>query len=364
MSVIVSVLLISAPSTALKPASPTLDIYLVDVEGGNATLVVAPAKESLLIDTGHLNAPVRDAGRIMDALKDAGVTNIDHLITTHWHFDHFGGMAELASRIPIQEFIDHGSTIQPHPKVDEFLRRTYPLLYKKARHIVAKPGDTIPLTDLEVKVVTAAGQAINSPLPGAGTPNPYCVDSTRPNPDPTENSQSIGIHLKFGQFRAIHLGDLSADKEFDLMCPNNRIGSVDLFIVSHHGQSNSNTPVLVHPIQSRAAIMNNGLHKGGEPEVMKVIYTAPGLENLWQLHFSQLSGQEYTAPGIFIANTSDMPQSVMPIAPIPKPSPGTVQQPELTHNGKAYWIKVSAKADGSFTVTNSRTQFSKTYPPR
>jgi L-ascorbate metabolism protein UlaG (beta-lactamase superfamily) len=314
------------------------------------------------MDTGHLNAAVRDAGRIMDAVKDAGLTTIDYLITTHWHLDHFGGMAELAKQIPIGEFIDHGPNTQPNPKVDEFLQQIYPSLYKKARHIVARPGDTVPLTGLEVSVVASAGRTIDLPLPGAGTPNSYCTESERPNVDQTENSQSIGIHIRFGEFRALHLGDLSADKEFEMMCPNNRIGSVDLFIVSHHGQANSNTPLLVYPIHSRAAIMNNGLHKGGEPEVMTVIYTAPGLENLWQLHFSQLSGQEYTVPGIFIANLADSPLPAMPMAPTPRPAPGTVQQPALTHNGKTHWIKVSAKADGSFTVTNGRTGFSKTYP--
>ena len=237
------------------------------------------------------------------------------------------------------------------------------MLYTKARHVVAKPGDTILTNDVAVRVVTAAGKAIGAPLPGAGMPNPYCTGFTRPDPDHTENSQSVGIDLAFGEFRALHLGDLSADMEFNLMCPDNRIGLVDLFIVSHHGQPNSNTEVLVHPIPSRAAIMNNGIYKGGEPEVMRAIYSAPGLENLWQLHFSQLSGQEYTTPGIFIANVTDTPQSAIPIAPMLKPSRGTIQPQKLTHDGQAYWIKVSAKPDGSFTVTNGRTHFSKTYPP-
>src|SRR5262249_15457749 len=92
----------------------TLDVYVVDVEGGNATLFVAPSGQSLLIDTGNAGAAAaRDASRIMDAIKDAGLTQVDHLITTHWHGDHFGGMAELAAKVPIKEFIDHGPNVQP-----------------------------------------------------------------------------------------------------------------------------------------------------------------------------------------------------------------------------------------------------------
>jgi competence protein ComEC len=339
----------------------TLDIYVVDVEGGNATLIKAPSGESVLIDTGHLDAAVRDADRIMEALNDAGIKQIDHLITTHWHLDHFGGMAELARRVPINEFIDHGANVQPKPAIEEFLAKTYPSLYRHSRHIVAKPGDAIRLHDVDMKVVSSAGHVIRAALSGAGTPNSYCDEMSKPKADLGENSQSIGVHIRFGHFRAIHLGDLSADKEYDLMCPINPIGFVDLFIVSHHGQTNSNNPVLVHAIRSRAAIMNNGTRKGGDPEVMKVIYSAPGLQTLWQLHFSELSGQEYTVPGLFIANMTDQPAATMPIDPLPEPAPGTGHAGDPPHNGKAYWIKVSARSDGSFTVTNTRTRFSKQY---
>src|SRR5258705_12982065 len=131
----------------------SLNIYVVDVEGGNATLFVAPSGESVLIDTGNGGAAApRDASRIMAAVKDAGLTQIDNLITTHWHGDHFGGMAELATRIPIRNFIDHGPNVQPAAAADEFLAKTYPPLYAKARHSVAKPGDRIPIAGLDVVV--------------------------------------------------------------------------------------------------------------------------------------------------------------------------------------------------------------------
>ena len=258
----------------------TLDIYVVDVEGGNATLLVAPSGESLLIDTGNVapDAAIRDADRILAATRDARLTQIDHLIVTHWHNDHFGGLAELAKRIPIRHFIDHGANVQPAPAADDFLAKVYPELTAKAKHTVVKPGDRITIPGLEVRVVTAAGETIKAPLPGAGAANPYCT-TFKPGDNNAEDPMSVGVHIKFGKFRTIHLGDLTRNKEFELMCPNNRIGAVDLLLGLHHGQATSNSEVLVHATHPRVAIMNNGTRKGGEPETMRVVHTLPGLED-------------------------------------------------------------------------------------
>jgi beta-lactamase superfamily II metal-dependent hydrolase len=355
----------AAQNSALPRTTKTLDIYVVDVEGGNATLFVAPSGESVLIDTGNGGtAAARDADRITAAMKDAGVTRIDHLITTHWHGDHFGGMAEFASRVPIRHFIDHGSNVQPAANADTFLNEVYPGIYGKGTRTVAKPGDTVSIAGLDWRIVTAGGQAIKTALPGAGRPNPVCAGYKPQNVDITENAQSVGSIITFGRFRVAHLGDLTWNKEFDLMCPSNPIGTVDLFVVSHHGQAISNGDVLVHAIQPRVAIMNNGTRKGGQPEAMKIIHSAPNLEDLWQVHFSLLSGQEYTVPGLFIANPTDEASAVMPVAPMAAPQPGPATPPPPAHNGPAYWIKVSAQTDGTFTVTNARNGFSKTYKSR
>jgi len=339
----------------------TLTIYVIDVEGGNATLFVSPSHESLLIDTGNAGAAAaRDAGRIMNAIKDAGLQQIDHLIITHWHGDHFGGLAELASRIPIREFIDHGPNTQPGELADTFLQKTYPQLYANAKHTVAKAGDKISMTGLDVRVVTSAGETIKTALPGAGKPNTYCANF-KPGENNAEDPQSVGVYITFGRFRTIHLGDITKNKEFELMCPNNRIGTVDVLLGLHHGQASSNSEVLVHALHPRVAIMNDGTRKGGEPEVMKTVHSSPGLEDLWQLHFSLLSGQEYTVPGMFIANTIDDAPPMLPIAPTAAPSPGPGAPPPPAHNGTAYWIKLSAHPDGSFAVTNARNGFSKSY---
>ncbi len=344
-------------------ASKTLDIYVIDVEGGNSTLFVSPSGESLLIDTGNAGAAApRDAGRIVAAMKDAGLERIDHLITTHWHGDHFGGMAELASKVPIREFIDHGPNVQPGQPVDDFLEKTYPQLLAKAKHTVVKPGDKILIAGIDARIVTSAGEVIKTPLPGAGARNPYCANF-KSGDNNAEDPQSVGTYITFGKFRTVHLGDLTKNKEFELMCPVNRLGSVDLLLGLHHGQATSNSEVLVHALHPRVAVMNDGTRKGGEPEVMKTVHSSPGLEDLWQLHFSLLSGQEYTVPGLFIANTIDDAPSTLPVGPIPAPQPGPNTPPPPAHNGRAYWIKISAQQDGTFTVTNTRNGFSKTYKP-
>jgi len=343
-------------------ARTTLDIYLVDVEGGNATLFVAPSGESILIDTGNGGAAaVRDGDRIMAAVKDAGLNQIDHLITTHYHGDHYGAMENVAGRIPIRDFIDHGANVQPNPATDEFLQKVYPGLYAKSKHTVAKPGDRIAMKGVDVRVVASAGQSMTSALPGAGGANPYCAAYKAKDADPSENAQSVGTHYTFGRFKVVHMGDLTWNKEHDLMCPSNRLGTVDLFVVSHHGQPISNSEVLVHALQPRVAILNNGTRKGGQPDAMKVLFSSPRLEDLWQIHFSLLSGQEYTVPGLFIANGVDEQPAAMPIAAAAAPAPGPGAAPPPAHNGPAFWIKVSAKEDGSFTVTNARNGFSKTY---
>src|SRR5215469_2209533 len=360
---VLAVAVLAATLSMAQTRTPTaLDIYVIDVEGGNATLIVAPSRESMLIDTGNAGvAAARDAGRIIEAIHDAGLQQIDHLITTHWHGDHFGGMAELAAKVPIREFIDHGPNVQPGELADTFLQKTYPPLYAKAKHTVVKAGDRISMAGLDVRVLTSAGETIKTPLAGAGQPNPYCANF-KPGDNNAEDPQSVGIHLTFGKFRTVHLGDLTKNKEFELMCPNNRIGSVDVLLGLHHGQASSNSEVLVHAIHPRVAIMNNGTRTGGEPETMRVVHTSPGLEDLWQMHFSQLSGQEYTVPSIFIANILDDPLSAMPMGPIPAPPIGAPNvPPPPQHNGPAYWIKVNAQSDGAFTVTNTRNGFSKTY---
>ena len=300
----------------------------------------------------------------MAAVKDAGLTRIDHLITSHYHGDHIGGLAELATRIPIGHFIDHGANVQPGPAIDPVLQR-YAELYAKVKHTVAKPGDKIPISDLDVahrRVGSGDDHRRRSQAPDS--PIHTAPVSRRRDVARTEDDQSVGTHITFGRFRALHLADLPWNREFELMCPTNRIGDVDLWLVSRHGQPTSNSEALVHAIRPRVAIVNNGTRKGGQPDAMRIVHSAPRLEDLWQIHFSLLGGQDTPSPDCSLPIRSTSRRPAMPIAAEPAPQPGAQAPPAPQHNGTAYWFKVSAQADGTFTVTNSRNGFGKTYEAR
>ena len=373
LTIVFTLALASTSSAQLRPAAKNLEIYYIDVEGGQATLFVSPSGESLLVDTGFPGD--RDTGRIMDAIKAAGLTQLDHLVSTHYHVDHIGGLQALAQLIPIKHFYDHGPTAEPDREQVQGFQQAYADIRAKAKHTVLKPGDKIPFTGVDWLVVMSGMQPIKTPVrgaPGAGTPNPACATFQPKNTtaDP-ENGHSVGSVVTFGRFRTIDLGDLLWDREFDLMCPMNRIGTVDLYLTTHHGSNLSGSEVQVHALRSRVAIMNNGSRKGGSPDAFRVLETAPGLEDIWQLHWSVPAGLEHNAPGAFIANIEDNAGlAAILTAPPPEPGAGRGGGRGGGRTGgppahiPAHWIKVSASQDGSFTVTNSRNGFSKTYPPR
>ena len=196
---VMSALMLSVASAAAQPRT-TLDIYVTDVEGGNGTLFVTPAGESVLIDTGNANGAVRDAGRIMDAVRDAHLTQIDHLIITHYHGDHFGGLEELSKQIPIKEFIDHGPNVQPGVGED-WTKDVYPKLYAKGKHTVAKPGDRIQLAGIDWRIVASAGAVIPATtLPGVNKPNPACANY-QDFDNNMEDPMSVASYITFGKFR-------------------------------------------------------------------------------------------------------------------------------------------------------------------
>ena len=322
---------------AALPAAKTLDIYFIDAEGGQATLIVSPGGQSMLIDAGWPGFNGRDAGRIAAAAKAAGVKKIDYFVATHYHTDHIGGVPQLSSRLPIVTFVDHGPTVESGKGPDE-LFKAYTAVRDKAKHLQVKAGDSVPVKGIEVKVLTAAGERLPSALPGAGAPNPNCSGFERRTDDKSENARSVGTLITFGKFRIIDLGDLTWNKEYELVCPNNLVGTVDVYLTTHHGMNLSGPPAIVHALRPRVAIMNNGAKKGGTPEAWQVVRKSPGLEDIWQVHYSIAGGKDHNAPDTFIANTDE------------------------SCEGK--WIKLSAAQDGSFTVTNSRNNYSKQYKPQ
>jgi len=321
-----------------KGGGGKLRIFAVDVEGGQATLFVTPAGQSLLVDAGWPGNEGRDADRIAAVAKEAGLKKIDYVLLTHYHTDHAGGVAQLIEKVPIGAFIDHGPNREEEgPTAKIYAAYEKAIAAAKLKRITARPGDVLPIVGMKATVISSDGRLIDKPLPGAGEENTFCAESeTRPS-DTTENSRSTGIHIVFGKLKLIDLGDLTWDKEMELMCPKNKLGRVDVLIVSHHGMNLSSSPAYVKALAPRVAVMDNGAKKGGSAAALETISSSPGLETLWQLHFSEEGGQELNTSDDYIANLD---------------GPDAGRYLELTGSG-----------DGSFDIRNSRTGAIKHYPP-
>jgi len=322
--------------SASARAAQTLQVYFIDVEGGQATLFVPAEGETMLVDAGWPDAGGRDADRIVSAAKLAGVKQIDYLVVTHYHADHVGGVPQLAARIPIRTFVDHGPSVETSMEAD-MLFSAYSKVRGRAKHLLAKPGDWIPIQGINVQVLSAAGNEVSEPLAGVDALNPLCAGMKRKANDVSENAQSVGMLITYGKFRMVDLGDLTWNKELGLACPFNMVGTVDVYLSTHHGMDLSGAPPLVHALHPLVAIMNNGARKGGSPEAWQTMRTSPGLEDIWQLHYALEAGKENNAPEAFIAN--------------------------LEEHCKGNWIRLSAELDGQFTVTNGRNGMTKAYKP-
>lgn len=326
-----------ALASALACAEKTLEIHFIDVEGGQATLMVTPDGESVLTDAGWPGFDGRDADRIVAVAREAGVERIDYLIVTHFHLDHSGGVEQLAERMPVGTLVDHGSSTETGGEADE-LYASYERVAATTRRMRVRPGDRLPLRgSVEAIVVTARGERIREPLPGGGAPNPHCAGVELQEVDEGENARSVGVVYRYGDFRFVNLGDLTWNKELELACPTNLIGRVDLYLTTHHGLHTSNAPPLVHAMEPRVAVMNNGARKGGTPRAWTTVMTSPRLEDMWQLHHSVAGAGEHNVEERWIAN--------------------------LEEACAGHGIGVSARSDGSFEVVNHRNGFRTTYPP-
>jgi beta-lactamase superfamily II metal-dependent hydrolase len=317
-------------------AADTLDIYVVDTEGGKAVILLTPAGQTMLIDAGYPTKDDRDTNRIVAAAQALGIKQFDYIVATHYDADHSGNIARVDARIPGRVFVDHGP-VMPECKELRFFQPYVDAIGSRKR-LSVKPGDVIPMKGLRITVITSGGEVLSKPLRGAGQPNELCAGAAEPaTPDQYDNAGSVGLLFAFGKFRMADFGDLLGHIEYQLMCPSNPVGTVDLYMVSHHGFLVSNSRFFVHALRPKVAIMNNGARKGGQPEVLDILRSSPGLQDLWQLHYSPAGGKERNAPADFIAN--------------------------LEEKCAAQLIQVSARSDGAFTVTNTRNNFAKTYRP-
>jgi beta-lactamase superfamily II metal-dependent hydrolase len=316
------------------------DIYFIDVEGGAATLFVTPEGESLLVDSGSADKTGRDLNRILKVLRDvAGRKQLDHAVVSHWHSDHFGNHAALAAQVPIKNFWDRGipDSLQEDPKFAENVAPYRAASQNKSKTL--KVGDKIPLssgkTPVELKTITASG---NVPA-NTGEKNPFAAKNQPQPDDPTDNAQSVSLLLSFGPFRYLTCGDLTWNVEAKVVTPNNPIGQVDLFMVTHHGLGAdkrtgsriSNNPVLVWAIDPRVTVMCNGPVKGGDLETQQTLRAVKSIQAQFQLHRNvNLPAAEQT-PAEFIANSGDGADCQ-----------GIYVKASVAPDGKSYTVQIGA----------------------
>jgi beta-lactamase superfamily II metal-dependent hydrolase len=321
---------LAAPISAQPKHHEHLRIYTIDVEGGQSTLIVAPSGHSMLVDTGWPGNNGRDTDRILAAMHDAGITRLDKVFITHYHVDHAGGIPNLVQRVHVGQFLDHG----PNREDSADTRHNYAaylqaLKDKNIPRRIVRPGDIISIPGLSIVVLAADGAHIHA-IPGiTPQPNPYCAKEPQWPYDPTENARSAGFLLRYGKFSFLDLGDLTKAKEVALVCPDNPIGHVDLYLVDHHGMDLSNSHALVDAIHPIVAIMDNGAHKAGMPEAWQTVHDSPGLKALYMLHYAEGSDAAHNSAAPLIANRKGSPDGA--------------------------YFKVVADADGRFSVTNTRT---------
>ena len=340
---------VAAPTHAVaqaKPAQPALTIYFIDVEGGQSTLIVTPAGQSFLIDAGFpsdgtfaskagVATAARDPQRILAAAHDAGISRIDYLMLTHYHADHAGGVSELVQLLPIRTFIDHSA---PLPEAEAAVAGTqaiydaYVALRARGKHIEPKPGDRLPMKGVDIVVVSSAGRVLTKPLAGAGQKGLSCSASGVPAQEKTENPRSTGVMLSFGAFRFLDVGDLSGPPLNSLVCPINLVGKAAVYLVAHHGGSDAADLAVFQSLNPLAAVFNNGPRKGAGAETFAVLRQVPSVD-VWQLHQSLNEG---------VVNMTDE---------------RIANLDESTHA----WLKLVARRNGSFTITNARTGATKEY---
>lgn len=327
----------SGPAVA---ASGKLEIYWIDADGGAATLIVTPAGESLLVDTGSRRDDDHEAKRIFAAAQQAGLKKLDYVLVTHFHGDHVGGLAALAKMIPIGTHLDHGPSVElDRANVAEQYKAYEQLVGGKRRSL--KAGDRIPLKGVDVEVVMSAGQGITKARKGAGARNPACAAfKEHPAERDPDNDQSVGIVVKYGKFDFIDMGDLTWNYEQKLVCPNNLLGAIDLYQTTHHGLDRSNSPQFVWAIHPTVAMMNNGPRKGGPASVFETLRKSPGLQGIWQGHMALGTPVEVNTSEPMIANLEEAAEC------------------------KGVMIKASVDATGRFTMTNLRNGYSKIYESR
>jgi beta-lactamase superfamily II metal-dependent hydrolase len=325
-------------AVTLTAAERNLEIYVIDVEGGKAVLVVSPTGQSMLIDAGWPASNNRQASteRIVEAARAAGLKRIDYLVITHFDLDHIGDVPELVTKIPVGHVFDHGDLQSPNAQAMQRFA-AYAAVRDKIGHTVLRAGDRIPMRGVDVRVLSAGGNLITKPMEKAGAHNALCESFKQADAlaSDAEDDRSIGLLISLGKFHMLDLADLEAHPSHELVCPNNLIGPVSVYNANVHGQFKGIAPELVGAVQAPVIIQANGARKGADAQTWPVLEGAAGLKDIWQLHYSLNAGNGANPPEDFIAN--------------------------LEGADGFKWIQISVEKSGAFTVTNTRNGFSKRY---
>lgn len=319
-------------------ATPSLRIVFIDVEGGQATLVVTPAGQSLLIDTGYAGNDNRDAARIATAARSAGVKKIDYVLLTHYHPDHTGGVPQLLKVLPVGGFIDHGA-LERHDTGTQQAWQAYQDVLAAGHyiHLSPSPGDVLPLKGVTATVVATGERTLRRNLAGGGAPNPDCGIPDHWTTDTSENAYSMGVLIRYGRFTFLDLGDLPFGEDRQLVCPDNRLGTVSVYLLAHHGTVPSSSHALTDGVHPEVVIVDNGPHKGGAAAALDMVKATPGLRAMWQLHYADASGASNTTPAQIV---------------------------NLQGADAGLPLALTARSDGSFILYNPRTQATASYPSR
>ena len=321
-------ILIALLLAGLASAADRLTIRFLDVEGGRATINVAPTGEALLIDAGSNE---RDAERIQKAMQETGARRIHYFLLTSFHRDNAGGVGPLAKLVPIGSYLDHGASFERYPGFEEVNGAYQAAAAGKRRGVYA--GDSISVGAAEVMVLTANGDRMDDSLPGGGQINLLCGSDKHIDVPRSEDTQSVGVLLTFGRFRMLDFGDIPWNQEMDFVCPVNRIGSVDVYVTPQHGAATSGPGTLVHAIRPQVAIVDNGGDRPGAAETFRVLKSSPGLKAIWQLHPS---------PGAAALNSD----------------PAFIANPDATEGAG---LTLTAAPNGEFSITNDRTGKTESY---
>ena len=329
ISGILAAMSIASAPTVLAQGNP-LQIYWIDVEGGSSTLIVTPGGDSVLMDAGWNREDARDARRIEAAMQDAGVTDIDYFIASHFHGDHVGGTPAIAQRVQINQFLDHGDSVEQDSERGRPAWEAY-LSAAQGKRRTVRPGDTLALSGVNFRFVAANREVI---APHGSAPNEYCGNPMVPE-DLGENSRSVGYQVTLGEFEFLDLGDMTVDVQQTVACPENRLGVVDLLQAPHHAQGVA--PELVWALQPTVAVSNNGATKGGRAEDLATLKRIPGLQGLWQVHRATGASDEANTFADLMANLT-------------------------AEDDQGYWIKATVDASGDrYTLTNGRNNYSQPY---